>query len=368
MREAGNFSAPLNFVKVKEALSRSNQSFSVFGGEPLLASIEQLKEIWEYGYQKFRSNGIQTNGTLVTPAHVDMFRAYRVHVGVSIDGPEGANSPRCSDEITRKIIDNIQLMTSEGVEVSLITTIHRKSVEHLPGLLRFFKDMELLGVKQVNLHNLEVDNIETAESLDLTDEENFDIFKAIYDDTRQSKIKYLPFEDIKQLLTKRNASATCIWSGCDPLTTPAVHGINPEGALVNCGRTTKEGIDWLKANTPSRERYEALAKTEWKDGGCKDCLYFFACKGQCPGTAIDGDWRNRTKDCQFWYKLMDHIRADIQVSGESLLDFDQMNREFIGSLTGQITEHGDVPHGDSHGDHTDQSRQAAGPGCRVRPA
>jgi uncharacterized protein len=33
------------------------------------------------------------------------------------------------------------------------------------------------------------------------------------------------------------------------------------------------------------------------------------CKGQCPGTAIDNDWRNRTEHCEVWKTLYRHLEA-----------------------------------------------------------
>lgn len=367
MREAGNFSVPLNFVRVKETLKKYKTGFSLFGGEPLLTPIEHLEEIWKYGFEAHGNNGIQTNGTIVTPAHIDLFRRYRVHVGISIDGPGDANAPRCEENITQKIIDNIHLLTAEGITVSLIVTIHRKNAEHLKELLHFFKEMELIGVGQINLHNLEVDNRETEDNLYLSDEENLHVFKAIYDDNRDSEFNILPFADIKSFLTNPAPSVSCIWTGCDPLSTPAVHGINAEGSLVNCGRTNKIGIDYLKAKDWNQERYAALATTSQEHGGCKDCRYLYACKGNCPGTAIDGDWRNRTRDCVFWYKLIEYIENDLISKGVKILDVNECNKTFVASIYQQDQQHGDVPHGDSHGDHTDTGGQRARPSKRIRP-
>jgi uncharacterized protein len=230
----------------------------------------------------------------------------------------------------------------------------------MPQTLDFFRDMENSGVKWINLHNLEVDNLETADNLALSDEENFEAFRAIYDFSKSSRISFAPFTDIRSLLTQDEPHTSCIWTACDPLSTPAVHGINAEGSIVNCGRTNKTGIDYLKEQSHSLERYLALAFTPQEYGGCQDCKYFFACKGQCPGTAIDGDWRNRTKDCIFWYSLIDHIERDLRRNGHEILDFMRANEKFIQSIIdGPVNrqDHGDSPHGDSHGDshgdHTD---------------
>ena len=35
------------------------------------------------------------------------------------------------------------------------------------------------------------------------------------------------------------------------------------------------------------------------------------CKGNCPGTAIDGDWRNRTEHCETWFGLYAHLESEL---------------------------------------------------------
>lgn len=360
MREAGNFAAPLNFVRVKQALERTGTDFALFGGEPLLAPMDHLDEIFAYGYEKHKKNGIQTNGLLISPSHVELFKKYNVQVGVSIDGPGELNRARCNDFDTQVILDNIRDLMRERVPTSLIVTIHALNFKGMERLLCFFSEMESIGLRYINLHNLEVDNQETDATLYLNNDENYDAFTRIYDYSKGGNVLFQPFDDINKLLTAPKPSTACIWGACDPLTTPAVHGVDPAGNLTNCGRTNKDGINYLKSSgSSSLERYQALSRTHWEKGGCKDCDFFFACKGQCPGTAIDGDWRNRTRDCEFWWSLIAYQRLDLVKNGVQVLDLDKANAEFINQIecgscgSSSSSPHGDIPHGDSHGDHTD---------------
>ncbi|KKM00393.1 hypothetical protein LCGC14_1804880 [marine sediment metagenome] len=41
------------------------------------------------------------------------------------------------------------------------------------------------------------------------------------------------------------------------------------------------------------------------------------CKGQCPGTAIDGDWRKRRRDCETWKGLLEHFEQVLLEAGET---------------------------------------------------
>jgi uncharacterized protein len=57
------------------------------GGKVTIPStIREEYDLEETG----RYSGIQTNGTLIKDAHIEMFEKYRVQVGISCDGP----SPR----------------------------------------------------------------------------------------------------------------------------------------------------------------------------------------------------------------------------------------------------------------------------------
>lgn len=359
MRKAGNYSAPLNFHKVKETIVKANSGFSLFGGEPLLASMDHLREVFEFGDSINNANGVQTNGLLITPEHIELFKKHSVHVGVSIDGPGLCNSARSSGADTDRIISNIQTLLAEKISCSLIITIHALNYLHFSDLLDFVDDMVTRGIESINFHDLEVDSRETRRILKLSDDKNFEIFANLYINTDRYKIHINPFGDIKRLLTQVGARSSCIWNNCDPITTPAVHGIDAEGSLTNCGRTNKSGINYLKGTGYALERYVALALTEQADGGCKDCKYFFLCKGNCPGTAIDGDWRNRTEDCRFWYQLIDFIANDLRLSKRyELLDTDRANAEFMNHILkpeNNNPTHYDVPHGDSHGDHWDST-------------
>ena len=94
------------------------------------------------------------------------------------------------------------------------------------------------------------------------------------------------------------------------------------------------------------------------------------CRGNCPGTAIDGDWRNRSSFCNVWRGLF--TRIEIQMLGDGLhpLSLDprreEMEQRFlaglargvrpsVGVMLGGGDDDGDQRdgHGDEHGNHYD---------------
>jgi uncharacterized protein len=356
MREAGNINVPRDWPRVRDQLDRLGE-FTVFGGEPLLAPLAHLEEVFAYGFARHGKNGIQTNGTLITDAHLDLFEKYRVHVGISIDGPPALNRVRCAPEQTAQTLTAIATLCARGMPPSIITTIHRGNAD-LAQLLPWFESLAAQGVQHLNLHELEVEC--GRDRLALSEDENIRVYLELYEWSKTTTLRVLPFTDIRALLTTEYPAVMCVWNHCDPLTTEAVHGLTPNGELSNCGRTNKDGVNWVKSDRPGRERYRALAQTPQACGGCQGCTYFAFCKGQCPGTAIDGDWRNRTVNCRFWYALFEHIERDCDPA--TLLTPDVKRRLEGRIIASDVShgdahvdswEHGDVPHGDDHGDHTD---------------
>src|ERR1700735_226275 len=100
-RDAGLPARAYDMERMKAGLLAEGRPFNLFGGEPLLVPKEDLEEIWKWGLEHFGRNKVQTNATLIDDDHIRMFRDYRVHVGVSIDGPGPLNDARWFGTLAR---------------------------------------------------------------------------------------------------------------------------------------------------------------------------------------------------------------------------------------------------------------------------
>lgn len=317
-RDAGNLGRRYDLERMKAAIEREGGPFTLFGGEPLLVAEQDLETLWKWGLEKFGRNGIQTNGTLVNDNHIRMFRQYKVQVGISIDGPGPLNDVRWAGtlertrERTAQVERTIERLCRAGLAPSVIITLHRNNAtaDKLPVLQDWVRHLDWLGVVSARLHILEVEHDPVRAKYALTAAENVAALLSFAELEPQLKRMTLDvFRDMRKMLLADDDDATCIWKGCDPLTTEAVRGIEGFGQQSNCGRTNKDGIDYVKADEAGYERYVALYHTPFEYGGCHGCRFFLMCKGQCPGTAIDGDWRNRTADCSVWMKMFEHIES-----------------------------------------------------------
>jgi uncharacterized protein len=348
MRNAGNINVPRDWERAKVQLMREGSDFALFGGEPLLAPIEHIEEVLKFGLEQFGRNGIQTNGSLITDEHIALFKRYRTYVGISVDGPGELNDARKMGSetgvATARTENAIAKLCDAGLPPSLIVTLHdwNAGTPHtLHRMTSWMQKLQKMGIKHINLHTLEKEACHNG--LEMTQAKTIDAFVHFYEFSKVSKLDIMPFNDIAKLLTEQNPHVSCVWNNCDPLTTAAVRGVGPDGTQSNCGRTNKDGINWVKADTPGNERFLVLQQVPQKFGGCKDCRYLNLCKGQCPGTAIDGDWRNRTADCELWYHLFTIIEKDL---GSRVRRFTPVFQD----ATHDASSHGDAQHGDSHGD------------------
>jgi uncharacterized protein len=327
-RDAQNHTRGYNLERMLSRLVQIGQPFTVFGGEPLLTRFDDLEKLFAQGYEKFERNGIQTNATLITEKHIELFKRYNVSVGVSMDGPGALNDLRWAGTLERtraatlrseKAIDALR---AAGIQVSVILTMHQlnASSERLPQLLGWLDHLEEVGVQSVRTHVLEVEYDEIRERYVLSEEDQLRALIALDEWTTTGKrIRLRTFDDIERLLTGRDKGVTCTWRACDSYTTAAVQGVEGDGRQTNCGRVNKEGIEFIKAETPGFERYIALYHTPQEFGGCNGCRYFAFCKGQCPGTALSGDWRNRSEYCALWKALFERIETRLVAAGKKPL-------------------------------------------------
>jgi uncharacterized protein len=329
MREAGNLRQKYDLEKMKEAVRQAGRPFTLFGGEPLLLNLRDLEHLLEWGYKEYGYSQLQTNGSLVTAKHLELFRRYRVRLGISIDGPgelndarwaHSATKTRATTERVEQLIE--QLAADPVLRPGLIVTLHRGNAtgDKLPRMNDWFRHLDRLGIRSVRLHLLEVDADAVREGYALSPRENVEaLLNFVELESELERIEFDVVGEIEQLLLGDDDRVSCVWRACDPYTTEAVRGVEGNGQSSNCGRTNKDGVDFTKADEQGFERGVALYHTPQEHGGCQGCRFFLMCKGQCPGTAIDGDWRNRTEHCRVWMTLFTHVERKLLTRGETPL-------------------------------------------------
>lgn len=340
-RDSHNHRQAYDLAQMKAALTRMKGPFTLFGGEPLLLSLADLEDILRFGFERNGRNMVQTNGALIGDEHLRLFRQYNVDVGISIDGPGELNDVRWSGTLDRtraataRTEAAIERLCREWRPPGLIVTLHRGNAasDLLPRMHDWMLRLDALGIRAIRLHLLEVESEAIRSELALSADENLIALGSFADLERRLKhVRFDLFHEMRRLLAGDDRSAACVWRACDPYTTEAVQGVEGNGQSSNCGRTNKDGIDFTKADEPGFERYLALYRTPQDQGGCQGCRFFLMCKGQCPGTAIGGDFRNRTEHCEVYKGLYTRLEDELVRAGKTPLSLSPTRRRVEAAL------------------------------------
>ncbi len=328
MRHAGNTRPPYDLAAICRALEQAGRPFILFGGEPLLMPADDLETLFALGLRLYGGNAIQTNGTLVTEDHLRLFQDYKVAVGISLDGPAELNAPRrlgdarATMAATGKIQTLLERLAAMGHPPSLIVTLHQSNAQGpaLDRLIQWFRHLDQVGIRHARLHALQANTPGIRADHALSTDAAVAAFRALHQLASQlSGLRFDVFEEMARLLRGDDRHAACVWRGCDPLTTAAVWGVEGDGRISNCSRINHDGTDHGKADVPGHERTIMLWHTPQSHGGCQGCRFFLMCRGQCPGTALNGDWRNRSDQCGLWTVLFTDVEADLLRQGTAPL-------------------------------------------------
>jgi len=123
------------------------------GGEPTALPITtfraRLQPFEDLRIAGRAEHSIQTNATLITEEWCELFRTYRFQVGVSIDGPVGANLNRV-DRARRPAFDRIMrgiaVLREQQIPFSVICVVSPQTIADPDALMDFFAG---LGCTQV---------------------------------------------------------------------------------------------------------------------------------------------------------------------------------------------------------------------------
>ena len=143
----------------------------------------------------------------------------------------------------------MERLCHEGIVPGIITTLHRGNAcrEKLSLLLAWIAQLDQIGVRSMRLHLLESESAAIRTQYSLTDEENVAALLALASfQTRLTALRFDLFAEMALLLMGRDEGTSCVWNACDPYTTSSVRGVEGHGERSNCGRTNKDGIDFVK--------------------------------------------------------------------------------------------------------------------------
>lgn len=143
-------------------------------GEPLICGVKKFSELLEpfeeLRRQKKIRHSIQTNGTLINEEWCDLFHAYKIAVGVSIDGWRSLTEYRVDwkgQEAYDKILKGISFLNAAKVTFGVICVVTDRSISYPRELYNFFCE---LGCESAGFSIVEEEGVNKNLLLDKSDE------------------------------------------------------------------------------------------------------------------------------------------------------------------------------------------------------
>ena len=291
-------------IRITEALIRHMRehsgmpvSIQAWGGEPLLKldMILLMRHMFDEA-GLVPEIAIETNGTLISKETAKLITEANIHVGISIDGnslvhdlqrPMIGGSPSLN-----RVENGIKNLRDAGCRnFGTITVVTRNTLRHLEEIIDYFaKDLHLKSIK-FNLmrktdHNegLAIDPDEIESYADRLLNHIYHLYKnGIF--IREQNIRQRLLN-----LTCRPDNNICNACGCQG--GRRMLSIDPEGSVYPCELTDYQTFRMGSVE----ESFDRMAQRAAESGkgyfeprnleSCKDCPWFYYCKGGCKSAAL----------------------------------------------------------------------------------
>lgn len=297
------------FNKMKDFLTYGDEVI-LHGGEPLLIDYDTIEEI--LAFDKCRIRSLQTNLTLLTDRHIELFKKYGVGIGTSFDGFCGS---RGSHDIELKVVENIERLKSSGVSVNVICVVSDKNAYDYQSTRNTFNQVASLNTFIRWNYCSGMENMASYWDKDA----HIQLFKLSIPLMVEKGMSVRPFENF---ITSASGlfpfNRECSNHMCRLKN--GIFGIMPNGNVTFCCKSKDVTLGNI-FNTPFpdiidsfdfskyQERYKIL-----RDGDCKGCQAWAVCQGGCMGDAPG--IHEKAGTCESTRAIFDYM-----VSGEMERDF-----------------------------------------------
>ena len=287
------------------------------GGEPLLAGADFFRSAIPLLAEELATNtpsfAIQTNLWRMNDEIAEIFAAYHIPIGSSIDGPEQLTDFQRGDGYYQKTMAGYAIAKAHGLDVRFICTFTNQSVKNKEEIIRFFRENGFPLKFHPALPSLRT---EEPEKWALPPEEYGTLLVYLLDQAleHQDELEIMNINDLCRCVFTRRGTV-CTYADCMANT----YAIGPDGSIYPCYRFV--GMDaWVMGSVYDKPDTQKLAQSEaWKkmhqfkayvDGACNSCSHISYCRGGCPYNAIAPDQGRLSgvdPHCIAYKKIFDEI-------------------------------------------------------------
>lgn len=302
--------------KLSRTASVGLPALSFSGGEPLMR--QDFFDIASYASKKIPYLSIATNGTLLTMSNVKRLKNVGIdYAEISLDGA----SKEVHEEFRRvhgcfeKTLEGIENCITEGMDVCIATTIHKKNLSELEKIVELCDE---LGARFMHFNYIPTGRAKAHVELDLTPKERLSVLKLI---GRKIVSLSIQASEEEARTGKSRVEVDRLFSTC-PQYASVVKKIarqKKENFAVSAHYATMKGVENIAIFLGGCGAGRLYACLE-PNGDIKPCVFFPTNDNVVQGNIIQDDfeqiwdqsemfWKLRTRDNLNSYKIEDHLEG-----------------------------------------------------------
>ncbi|HUX12736.1 MAG TPA: anaerobic sulfatase maturase [Spirochaetia bacterium] len=282
-------------IKGYMATEQPQYTFGWQGGEPTLMGRSFFRKVTDLQERYGRpgatvTNGLQTNGTLITDELASHLAAYNFLVGISVDGPEEIhNRYRLKVGGNRgthaEVIRGLELLRKHRVEFNVLTLVTAANVDHPGTVYRYLRD-ELGVFYHQYIPCVEFDAEGNLLPYSISAEQWGRFMNGIFDEwignnTRTVSVRH--FDSILTMMVENQASVCTLGRDCRQYFVVEFNGdvypcdffVDPDKRLGNLMSDS-----WYDMWRSPKFREFGAQKRNW-NAACTGCPYLAYCAGDC---------------------------------------------------------------------------------------
>jgi len=289
----GIFERALDLYRKRQERDGEEARIVFHGGEPLLAGIDFYRRALPAIREAFGNRvriGIQSNLWLLDEAFCDLFRAYGVSVGTSLDGDRRLNDAQRCEGYFDRTMRGIGLLRERGISFGCIATMAREALAAPPGEIMDFFIAE--GI-HFNVHVAV--RPPGGKGPFLTEDESREALSALFDEYEEKRreVKVRLFDEMIRNVASRKPGL-CVFTRC----LGDYVAVAPDGELYPCNRFVGDR-EYSFGNVMAIEDLEDIARSRgwarveaWFDRvaeACGGCSFKDICNGGCPYSGLSSE-------------------------------------------------------------------------------
>ena len=310
----------------------NNYAFGWQGGEPTIMGLDFFKKAVQlqrkYGPPGATvSNGLQTNGTLITDEMAKFLGEYKFLLGVSLDGPEYLHDYyRKTIGLTPThslVMRGIEHLKRHNVDFNILTLVNNKTVKKPKEIYQYHKSHGFFFHQYIPCVEFDANNKPLPWSI--TGEEWGAFLCELFDEWIKEDVKKISirlFDSIVEYLVYHQYNVCYMNNDCCQYFV-----VEYDGGVYPCDFFVRDDLlignvktgtwdDFLKS--PVYKRF-GRQKIQWNQL-CNSCPYINMCHGDCQKFRIGGPSSPDLLSvlCSGWKKFYTHIQPQFELLAEEV--------------------------------------------------